>query len=780
MNETMQSNMSERLDTTERRRRWTGVHRHVLAAGRNLLRERQKGQSLIIIIFALIGLLAFVGLGIDLGLVYVERVRVGRAADAAALAAVAELTLEEAAHARALSYLHENGYPFGPDVRIVINGGPPTGTVQGPPPADARTIIWIDTAFSRDFTLPPAQQLNTASRIRVRVLRQVPMTFLQFIGFRQFPVEATAEAENITSLDIALVYDRSGSMEFDTLCYGCWERQGLGGCTNPDGCIYPLQWSGVSTMTAAHCATSTTYVSYTYGSVTFNRNDFHYRRTTSPYPYYIVIEAEEYSYMREEADYHTWNYTPYKTFWVVQRNQLNYDYSPPANVGSTGRDSRGGYISHHPFAAKTDTQGGLGAGCTWGDLVSGEYCRRNWPDGSPVVGGPFPAPRVDYDFNAPIQATYYFWIRGQGGGWSDNNHYIFWGVDQSPTGQESNFPRGAYYDGAVTGSWNWRCLGSASLTTGMHTLNLWAGGAGFDVDRIVITTNSANCGADSDPPDSSGGLPANNARTRWACHPCDPRFAGLPGGRAIMSGTLVLNYLPNCNVGANPDQSKDAIYTGEQPIRAALNAARGFVGRMDPYFDQVGYVRYSSGAEIANQLECLRRRETCTRQVITDTVDFQLRTTDSAGSTNIAGGILNGIEVLRTTGPCDFSTPLANRVRCGRPGAAHIMVLMTDGEANVTPDSTCYSGTNAALWPPPYDTGDTIDRAKDCVIYYARQARQAGIVIYAISLGESADQELMIAVADIGGGTHYYAPNAQTLDQIFDELFKNIFLRLIR
>ena len=43
--------------------------------------REEQGQSLIVIILAFIGLLAFVGLAIDLGLVYVERIRVAQAAD---------------------------------------------------------------------------------------------------------------------------------------------------------------------------------------------------------------------------------------------------------------------------------------------------------------------------------------------------------------------------------------------------------------------------------------------------------------------------------------------------------------------------------------------------------------------------------------------------------------------------------------------------------------------------------------------------------------------------
>jgi hypothetical protein len=770
------------------------------------LHRPQQGQSLVIVILALIGILAFVGLSIDLGLVYVERVRVGRAADAAALAAVAELPLESAAHERAQAYLAENGYDANAvgHVRLVINsrpdeeGGP--DFVSGPAEADADTIIWIDTAFSRE---PPLMSVNTASRIRVRIKRWVPMTFLQLIGFSRIPVEGLAEAENINTLDVVIVYDKSGSMEYDTLCYGCWDPPGwdVYGTTwdcpsadNPDGCLYPLKWSQTYTTVVAGqspdlCRTGHTYT----GPSGYTFKDEWYKNNSSG-KYYIIIEGEEYSSYDMRADYHTWQYTPYRTFWVIQRNGYNVD-DGGISVGSLGRDTRGGYLSHHPWPSYQSTTG-FGVGCTWSAahdpgtaLNPGPFCKAGLP------GGPFPIPRVDYKFTVPAGAggNYYFWLRGQDG-YQDN---IFWGVDsQYPQGQETNFTSGmgATWDGARSDRWGWRRLSlgetggggdAVNLAAGtQHTLSLWAGGAGFDVDRIVITTDS-----NSSLPSAMLTASPNNARTDWACDPCDPRFAGLPGGLRVDvdpgAGTEWW-YLPDCHVGPTPekqDKRNDAIYSGEMPIRQALKSAINFIDRMDFNLDQIGYVRYDTSASTRSELECLRRlgpenleNPLCNpaqspydpdcgcRQppVIDAEVIAELNTTYSSGSTNIAGGIKNGIAVL-STGTTHY----------GRPGAAHIMVLMTDGEANQTGgcDPEC---DDDDYWPGP-DGG----AAKDCVIYYALQARNNGIVIYTISLGYSADLELMQAVADTTGGEHRWAPSPDKLDDIFDELFERIFLRLI-
>ena len=51
----------------------------------------EKGQSIIIITFAFLGLIAMLGLALDLGLVYIEQTRIKRAVDAATLAGVVEL-----------------------------------------------------------------------------------------------------------------------------------------------------------------------------------------------------------------------------------------------------------------------------------------------------------------------------------------------------------------------------------------------------------------------------------------------------------------------------------------------------------------------------------------------------------------------------------------------------------------------------------------------------------------------------------------------------------------
>ncbi len=712
--------------------------------------DTQRGQSMILVALGVFTLLAFVGLAVDLGIYYSERVKIVRAVDAAALAAAPELPLESAAHARALEFLRDNGYKSdNQNTRVEINGS----VISGPPPENANTIIILDTESFRDKNLPPAQQPNTANRIRVRVRQRVPVIFMRFMGFDSLWVSASATAENINNLDIVIVFDRSGSMEFDTLCYGCWQAQS--GVPYPGGLIYPLPWNGPPNGPPAHCGATQEF-------------------TYSSYKYYY-IEAEEYS--RASNPYNRYLYVPYYTYWVLQRE---------SGDGASGRDSRGAYIMHMPFSdheTPVSASPGYGVTCRYeavnnsGQCASSGYTRCYCK--MDVPGGPFPAPRVDYDFTVLTTGNYYIWVRGQAQStWrfcSDANvscidRRIHWNVDNSSIQTSPDFPRGTGYNGASSSAWGWRRLNNTAFywTAGsQHTLRIWAGGAGFALDRIVITTNPNGLDSNNNPPsDVSRTGVWSNGRTDWACSPCDARFGGYPGG----CGQSTCAYSPNCNSGPNPDRRRDDIYDDEQPIRAAIEAAKRFVGMLDYRYDQIGYVSYATDVTINSELQCLRRlgAQNCTSQVITNTVIAQLNATIASGSTNIGGGIQKGIEVLSTQSG-----------HYGRPGAAHIMILMTDGRPNVAPDTTCYTRNLIQKYGLTTPTNTSERQGMECTLYYAEQARNNSIVIYTITLGDSADFELMETVANITGGVHRNADRPEKLNQIFDELYERIFLRLV-
>ncbi len=669
-----------------------------------LITQEGKGQSLILIVFAFLGLLAFVGLAVDLGLVYVERVQLGRACDAAALAAAQELPLEDDAIARALEYLALNGYDVYDltNTRIELKYCGYDGA-QGASADEAQTIIKIDTRSYED-----GGQCDTASRIRVEGTQKVGMNFMQFFGFDSVSVSGAAVAENINDLDIAIVFDKSGSMEFDTYCYGCWVYSGNGFDYPNNGTFYllPFNPNGVC------------------DSVNYYEEDGYK---------YIVIEAEYYSRNHSlwDRDYAMKGLA----HWTLQRNTYAYSYDYTGSVNSSSVDNRGGYMKVTPYYYSLYAEGATD--------FSGEHgIKEN-------------TPYLDYDFHTPSGAgggsgNYYIYLRAQGGRyWSGaevNPRVVHWGVLDGSTivdsGSKTVSDYGIAYDGARGNRWSWNRIGPIALSGGHdYTLRLWVGGLGFCVDKIIITRDSGCTGSGHacrknnwKGPDQTPG------RTGDACDPSDPLY-----------------------------DVNDDLYDDEQPIRAAKEAVKRFVSRLNPELDQIAYVHYSSAdsssTRIASHLYCQKRLGDACQNF--DYILQQIEDTQAGGSTAMADGMRLGIYTLRT----DFSTAQcqSGNYPCGRPRAAHIMILMTDGEAN---DYTSYCNSVPDLWP---DGG----RAKDCVIYYAQQARDNGIVIYAISLGVGADFNIMQEVADITGGEHFYAPDTSALDYIFDQIFERIFLRLI-
>ncbi len=328
--------------------------------------EAQSGQSLIILVFAFLGLIAMLGLALDLGLVYIERVRVKRAVDAATLSGVVELPYEQQAFDRAIEYLDLNGYDMSdPRTYVFVSGcikdvqdrfgngctmnnvgnndrdqvcrtditrpylynKPTTDPYTRPYRIDAAgaiiptlppTATWflLDTTNYKGQLTPDCDKtqliLGTANKLEITGTIPVNMNFMQFFGFERAPVSDNSLAENVSSLDVSIAYDISGSMGYDSVCQGCWYK------TNNDlndipplGGTYPYYYSypknGAyrtvlsSTTTSAVCATSPSTRSIVSGG---------HR--------YEVLEAELYSHNTSIMDTQ-WREMG-QGYWALQRN----------------------------------------------------------------------------------------------------------------------------------------------------------------------------------------------------------------------------------------------------------------------------------------------------------------------------------------------------------------------------------------------------------------------------------------------------------------------------
>jgi hypothetical protein len=527
----------------------------------------------------------------------------------------------------------------------------------------------------------------------------------------------------VQNLDVAVVFDRSGSMEYDTICYGCWETV--------DGRGYDYdnsQWS--ASMYPGGVRHPMPYPNDLCSG--YDPEDMY--ETDQDDNYYVIIEAEHYYQSLPPFDP---EYRSSKTsYWALQRNEQG---------ASSYGDNRGTYMQHNPFIV-------------YPDETEQVY------DATELAQAPYLA----YQFQVPETGTYRLWLRGQGGNNSYsgnvNSRELHWGLNGTYRDSASNhdyfgFQYGQMYNGARSDLWRWRRVDQFSLTTGVtHTLQIFAGGAAFRLDKIVITNapdlrasrelcNRTDCSNEDD--DRSD--PATAGRSGWACWACNPLFGPPADGsecRAIWDNNPIYQSM------------YDAMFDDKQPIRAAKEAIKLFLeppqeleNRLEPQFDQVGLVSYSSGSTIDSELECLVRLGSACMgfDVVADAVEEL----NSSGNTNTGAAVEDAIDVLSRGGG-----------HLARAGTRKFMILMTDGVPTANP------GDCPDLWP---DGGDNYD----CVIHYARQAAQNGIMIYTIGLGDTVDEPFLTAVADETDGTYFPAPDKDDLDEIFMQILSRIYIRLV-
>jgi Flp pilus assembly protein TadG len=145
----------------------------------SVARDR-RGSVLFVVVAVLVVMLASVGLAVDLGRGYVEKLHIGRAVDAGALAAARALRLgQDVAEDEAEAVATANGITDG------------VGTIE--------TDLTFGTNAAGESTV-----LFAANRT-------VPTTFMRIVGLRQMNVSASGLAA-VPPLDVVLILDTSGSL----------------------------------------------------------------------------------------------------------------------------------------------------------------------------------------------------------------------------------------------------------------------------------------------------------------------------------------------------------------------------------------------------------------------------------------------------------------------------------------------------------------------------------------------------------------------------------------
>ncbi len=156
--------------------------------------RKEKGQALVLIAIAFVALLAFVGLVVDVGTLFIQYGHLRRAVDAASLSAASQFR-----EFRTIGEMTAAAHEF-----LRLNGVP-----------DATPVVEIcdPTAIPVDTTLCTAPYLRKL--VRVRASLTVQFSFLPVIGISTADISASAVGE-AASLDVILVLDRSASMASDS------------------------------------------------------------------------------------------------------------------------------------------------------------------------------------------------------------------------------------------------------------------------------------------------------------------------------------------------------------------------------------------------------------------------------------------------------------------------------------------------------------------------------------------------------------------------------------
>ncbi len=289
--------------------------------------RKERGQALVIIAFAFIGLLAFVGLTVDLGYYFIMRGNLQRATDAGALAAAAQFregrTFAEM-QAAALEAVKLNGFDTSPG-NVIIEICDPTAVPPDP-----------------ELCTTPPRKL-----VRVTVNANVDTMFLSLFGFGSIPASTTATSE-AASMDVVLVIDVSESMTFEATSgtplrdpYYC-NHQDPGGADGYPGECQPFEKvkeaavnfvSKILDNNAAFEQDRVAIVAFSDGAHTWYVNPSNPTDTTNTTPYWISDQGTAISAIKQLTVYEpgtcqgvTDPYTgnPGSTYWGPCRN---YDAS---------------------------------------------------------------------------------------------------------------------------------------------------------------------------------------------------------------------------------------------------------------------------------------------------------------------------------------------------------------------------------------------------------------------------------------------------------------------
>jgi uncharacterized repeat protein (TIGR01451 family) len=559
--------------------------------------------------------------------------------------------------------------PLSKTSATIPSAAPPTGLTVTGPAAGSVDVGYTFTATLSLGSTPVDYTWETTDQSLVEQeeagLNDTASFTWQTAGTKVITVTATNSEGTMSQsyevmiahvpLDIVVVFDVSGSMNYETTCFDCWEKANpeLDVVQNPwptNGLVFPISLASVvqSDLCTADPA-------------------------SQPIPglagtFYLATEAEHYSENYPPQSWYFENRQPGQGFWVIQRSSTGEDNN---SRNASAVDTRGAYIRAHPLT--TYSQSSVSNNPQLQGMSYNDECFRAvtnyqcWKSNADDLGEPPPAtmsqvPYVEYDFKPAWTDNTYIWARVQGagvfafawngfrpttltiwdkafywqGGLADNE--VSWPAVQG--GQfntdVSDYTCGGSTCGDETGPissrWRWVKLGSISTpdNTKQYTLRIYQGSTALSIDKILFTNyNGGNIQTSAIKNDGSlvgGGTVDSNFRnllaqnggkgpaatagsaTREACNICNPIFGQTVNPSqcsCIRNRTDTTNSNPDYPAGGTGlgctalstttnQLIESDLYHDIDPLRSAKEAVKQFAMQLDARCDQLGLVAYNN------------------------------------------------------------------------------------------------------------------------------------------------------------------------------------------
>lgn len=162
-------------------------------------RRVERGQAMLLIALAFVGLVAFIGLAIDAGILFTAVGALRRAVDAASLSAANQIR-----QGYSQTKLEENIKSAAEELVLLNLGGTP---------ADLQVVV--ETCDTPDTTILNCTTSGYEHKlVRVQATYRVKFAFMPIVGWNHYDITADAISE-AASIDLVLVIDNSTSMTYD-------------------------------------------------------------------------------------------------------------------------------------------------------------------------------------------------------------------------------------------------------------------------------------------------------------------------------------------------------------------------------------------------------------------------------------------------------------------------------------------------------------------------------------------------------------------------------------